>query len=200
MWDSGPQALDFVTKALFMARTGAEIRDLVAAGADVHARDEYGHTALFLQSSKDVAVALIEAGCDVHATDGAGWTALHTAESDEVCEVLIGAGANVNARGDSGMTPLLAFIDMDREVPLLPLVAVLLAEGADPRLTFVDCEGKAVTALDLAEEKFCAFGPSHREVRDLIKAHTEKTALNSDNKLAQIIASKPASTKKRGPL
>lgn len=52
--------MDELSKALLRAKTGLEVRDLVQRGADIEVRDEDGKTALFLQSSKDVALAIIK--------------------------------------------------------------------------------------------------------------------------------------------
>lgn len=52
--------MDELSRALFGAKTGLEVGDLVKRGSDVNGRDEDGKTALFLQSTKDVALAIIK--------------------------------------------------------------------------------------------------------------------------------------------
>ena len=60
---------------------------------------------------KDIALALLEAGADVHAKDSNGWTALHWAcamGSKEMVEALINRGSRVNKEGRfEGRTPLI---------------------------------------------------------------------------------------------
>ena len=48
----------------------------------------------------------IAAGADVNAKDENGVTPLHWAETEEIAELLIAKGADVNARTGSGETPL----------------------------------------------------------------------------------------------
>ena len=58
------------------------VRELLANGADVDAKDKNGETALHWAACDgrvDVAKILIEKGADVDAKDNHGWTALHEA-------------------------------------------------------------------------------------------------------------------------
>ena len=48
----------------------------------------------------------LAAGTDVNAKDDDGWTPLHNAGTKEVAELLIAEGADVNAKDDDGTTPL----------------------------------------------------------------------------------------------
>ena len=60
---------------------------------------------------KDIALALLEAGADVHAKDRYGWTALRSAcfmEFEEVVQALVNKGSDVDERDHLGATPLMA--------------------------------------------------------------------------------------------
>ncbi|XP_047105181.1 uncharacterized protein LOC124770907 isoform X2 [Schistocerca piceifrons] len=90
-----------------------ELRALIAAGADVGARDELGRTALHYAACRgDVEVArlLVGAGAAVDARDDCGWTPLHFAAYNRHAEVAAGllvAGADRGATaGDGGQTAL----------------------------------------------------------------------------------------------
>ena len=85
---------------------------LLAAGADVHAKDPLGKTALHYacdfspqqgeqrrSAAKDIALALLAAGADVHAKDTVGRTALQLAcdrQLEEVVQALIDRGSRVD--------------------------------------------------------------------------------------------------------
>ena len=87
---------------------------LIAAGADVNAKDKYGITTLMHVAENgllDEVKLLIDAGADVNAKDEWGQTALmHTGIGDygtaEVIRELIAAGADVNAKTNNGYTAL----------------------------------------------------------------------------------------------
>jgi ankyrin repeat protein len=57
---------------------------LIAHGADLEAKDQYGATALIIAASEyhiRILEALLNAGADINATDRNGWTALMWARS-----------------------------------------------------------------------------------------------------------------------
>jgi len=87
---------------------------LIANGADIHAKDFYGHTPLHKTGwtrNSEVAKLLITSGADVNAKDNYGQTPLLFSlklgtYGFEVPKVLIDNGSNVNAADCQGDTPL----------------------------------------------------------------------------------------------
>ena len=88
------------------------LQELLLAGSDVNARDQYGQTPLIYAISEgagsDLVQALLEAGADVNVSTEAGWTPLmyaaRDAESAGIVQLLMFAGADptpTNADGQS---------------------------------------------------------------------------------------------------
>ena len=116
----------------------AAVRRLLAAGADVNARDEAGSTLLMLAAhAGDLAMVrlLLGSGADVNASDERGWTALakaaYNAElkhgSADVVQALIDAGANTEAAIGYGVRPLMLAAGYGETA----VVEALLQAGAD---------------------------------------------------------------------
>ena len=88
------------------------LKEFLAAGADVNAKNKYGSTPLRYAAGnghKEVHELLITKGADVNAKAGDGTTPLHNAAvygHNEIAELLIANGANVNAKEVDGLTPL----------------------------------------------------------------------------------------------
>eukprot|EP00929_Paragymnodinium_shiwhaense_P064380 TRINITY_DN32234_c0_g1_i1.p1 TRINITY_DN32234_c0_g1~~TRINITY_DN32234_c0_g1_i1.p1 ORF type:complete len:227 (+),score=44.65 TRINITY_DN32234_c0_g1_i1:166-846(+) len=90
----------------------AQVKRLVAEGADVEGQDMYGWTALryaVRANSKDAVEALIEGGADVNRPSQSGRTPLMSAAGnawDGVVAALLKAGADTRATDSSGQTAL----------------------------------------------------------------------------------------------
>ena len=89
------------------------VKQHLAAGADVNAKNKKGMTPLHFAIYKDnseIVELLIDKGADVNAMATDGRTPLHSAAimgRKEIAELLIAKGADVNAKGGAaGLTPL----------------------------------------------------------------------------------------------
>ena len=85
------------------------VKQHLAAGTDVNAKDEDGWTPLHSAATKEITELLIAKGADVNTKDDWGWTPLHPAAWEgqkEVAELLIANGADVNAKDVDGFTPV----------------------------------------------------------------------------------------------
>jgi ankyrin repeat protein len=144
------------------------VRALLAVGADIHARDSDGATALMhaargcnwthwlpAMSAESISL-LVRRGAEVDARDHQGRTPLIAcANSAVIVGALLDAGAAVNAVDANGMTPLMAaaghaasWVPGEDESPG-EVIRLLLARGADPDAW--DASGR--TALQIAREK-----------------------------------------------
>jgi ankyrin repeat protein len=90
----------------------AEVRRLVAAGADVDEAGPAGWTPLYVAAMNgrvEVIRVLVEGGANTEVKNAPGWTALHAAAFTgelEAVKALAECGANIGARNDAGRTPL----------------------------------------------------------------------------------------------
>jgi ankyrin repeat protein len=85
------------------------VKQHLAAGADVDAKNKHGGTPLHYTAIKEIAELLILNGAEVNAKDGNGWVPLHYAvgrDHRDVAETLIAKGADVNAKGTDGKASL----------------------------------------------------------------------------------------------
>ena len=93
------------------------VKQHLAAGADVNAKEEWGWTPLHFTTTKEIAELLIGNGADVNAKNDGGFTPLHYAASrrdKEIAELLIAKDADVNAKMEDGDTPLDWAIEINR--------------------------------------------------------------------------------------
>jgi len=144
------------------------VKQAIAAGADVNAKDKHGNTPLDLaarEGHKEVAELLIANGANVNAKTNGGWTPLHYAAKEghkEVVELLIAEGANVNAKDDIiGRTPLYQAASQGYK----EIAELLIAKGAD--VNAKDNVGE--TPLDRAIRY------KRTETADLLRKHGGKT-------------------------
>ncbi len=90
-YDSPPDGVDRVEV----------VRLLLAAGADVNARDKAGNTALILcHSNPEQSLLLLEAGADPNARNHQGTTALSNTYNDDLKRLLIKHGAVQAAKSE----------------------------------------------------------------------------------------------------
>jgi hypothetical protein len=95
-------------------RAEADVKRLLAEGADVNARDQSGESALLLavlNCSEGLVRSLLEAGAEVNVIGSEGETPLIRAAArgkTEVVRLLLAYGADVNAKSEFGRTALSA--------------------------------------------------------------------------------------------
>jgi ankyrin repeat protein len=120
--------------------------DLLAAGANVDARDDSGFTPLLTAAEADapIAAALLGAGADPMAQEpGMGWRPLDRFagyDNAPTVALLLKAGVEVDALTSYGATALMSAAEEDAAT----CVRLLLDAGADPSLT---CEGETPAEL-----------------------------------------------------
>ena len=119
-------------------KNAAVVQVLAERGADVHAADGHGLTALHLAAMpseegrvQPMISALLAAGADVHAQNVFGMTPLFSAASKAAVDLLLDAGAAIEHCSQSGNTALLYAAMTWRPAAM----CALLERGADPLAT-----------------------------------------------------------------
>ena len=164
------------------------VRQHIAAGTDVNAKDNRGSAPLHIAARdghKRIAELLIANGADVNAKSEFGTTPLHSAGTKEVAELFIAKGADVNAMSNKDETPLDSAIEIGYTWTAdvlrkhggkhgtihgaayggdIEAVKEFLAAGTD-----VNAKSNYGTPLDVAIEE------NHTEIADLLRKHGGKT-------------------------
>ncbi len=135
------------------------VEDLLASGAEWHARNRYGYTLLHMMVSHNsnpaVISRLIKAGISPNARTENGWTPLHSASRNNnpaFVKTLLAKGADINARDDYGMTSL---HEAARWNPNPEVIKTLIDAGADPNAR----DKKGRTPIDWAKLRNTNPGP-----------------------------------------
>jgi ankyrin repeat protein len=93
------------------------VKQHLAAGTDLNAKNKYGSTPLHYAANKEIAELLIAEDANVNEKDDNGSTPLHFAAVNGpkvIVELLIANGADVNAKDEDGGTPLDVAISFNR--------------------------------------------------------------------------------------
>ena len=162
------------------------VKQHLAAGTDVNAKDDDGVTPLHIAATKEIAELLIANSANISAKDHLGWTPLHGASSKglkTVVELLIAEGADVNAKNKYGRTTPLHFAAFGGHKEIAEL---LIAAGADVNAkseegyTLNAKDDGGDTPLDLAEMVLGYDSPeakaAKKEIADLLRKHGGKTS------------------------
>ena len=142
-----PTVCDWTESGFFRSAPWESVIGCLEAGADVHARSEYGETPLHRLASDvmragypfdRVIAAFVEAGADVNARDRNGRTPLFDGVwrlwgnvGTAPARALLEAGADVNARASAGSTPL----HQAAQAGTSAVVSLLVQAGADLQAT-----------------------------------------------------------------
>ena len=143
---------DSLNKKLLAAAVSAtrarEIKELIDAGADVNAHNEWGLTPVMLaaQYNHCVAVlnALIASGADINEAEpkyrsNALHLAANSSKNPKIIDALLAAGANIDARNYLGETALIMAVNGNPETKV---TTQLIKSGAD--VNACDYQGHSV--------------------------------------------------------
>ncbi len=184
----------------------AEVRALLARGANPNVRDEQGDTPLMRvarlhltsipddrknipRDSEACARLLLDKGAGVNARNTAGRTALlismegfaseHgvTGADERLARLLIGHGADIDAADSQGWTPLLQTLDLWADQPAL--VELLLSKGANANARLQDGRSGLMLAARLGK---------HERLPTLIAHGADLNARNNDGATVLMVA------------
>lgn len=136
--------------AAIEAHDEAELRALIAQGANVNAANDFGTTPLLTAAqanNADAIAILVKAGAKLERKDSMGTTALIQAAasgSSDALRALIAAGANVNAKQDTGATAIVFAESVE-------IAQLLINAGANLKAKDADGETMLERAIGLAE-------------------------------------------------
>jgi ankyrin repeat protein len=150
---------------------------LIAAGADLNARNKHDATPLHLganQSQSDAVLLLLDKGANPDLCDGRGRTVLYKACENHMFSVIgraLEIGADVNIAGNDGKAPL----HLALQNRLNDWIDPLLQAGADPNdpMPIPANDGKMVdqTALGVAYESNLRDAPARKRVQLMLVAY-----------------------------
>jgi ankyrin repeat protein len=156
-------------------------RMLIANGADVHARDDYGDTPLHVTAGYgEVSKLLLENGADPNAKNKVGSTPLHRTAGWESAKLLLESGADPNAKNSDLSTPLHRAAEMDdpRHAKLLidhGADVNAVARGGESPLHVAACRNRwAWNTVDFAKK-----GP--RDVIELLLENRADATIRDSN-------------------
>ncbi len=130
------------------------VKQLLEAGTDVNAKNNFGDTPLMLAARyghNETVGLLLESSADINANNNYGWTALMWAARyghTETVKFLLEKGADVNRENRHGNTALL-FAAYDGSTEMMKL---LLEAGADVNATNGEDAGVLSYAYELKDE------------------------------------------------
>jgi len=188
--DRGRTALHFAVDYDDMRRLGLERSEsvkrhistaevLLSAGADINALDRVGASPLYLTCKRgetEIAEFLLEKKADVNTIHSSGKTPLYIAVSrqflDVVSKMLEKCEGNLN-KGSLDKSPLIKACRMQN----VELVDMLLKHGADPNMTWKDCNPDLKPEIPL----FLAIGEGNIDItKSLLRAGADVNAVNDE--------------------
>lgn len=150
-WASG----DPLPNDIDMSMRVAHVRKLLADGADVHERGEFGDTPLHVSGEIEIAQVLLDAGASLDAINDNGDTPLHAvgSSSPEMAEFFIYHGADPDALNKDGEAPFKSIMNYSNEFDLEGMTEAF-QRGIERRKARLLAEGRAekAGALDVGSQ------------------------------------------------